>query len=82
MHQEATASSTSSLIWGLKEFTKVVESPTRPWSSLSFFETTPSIQVSQKQWMNYTTNQTLHLQPILCPVWEKIGITIKTVHNP
>ena len=41
--QEATASSTSSLIWGLKEFTKVVESPTRPRSSLSCFETTPSI---------------------------------------
>ena len=45
-HQEATASSTSSLILGLKEFTKVVESPTRPWSSLSCFETTPSIQAS------------------------------------
>ena len=26
--QEAAASSTGSLIWGLKEFTKVVESPT------------------------------------------------------
>ena len=46
-HQEATASSTSSLIWGLKEFTEVVESPSRPWSSLSCFETTPSIQVSK-----------------------------------
>ena len=45
-HQEATESSTSSLIWGLGEFTKVMESPTRPWSSLSCFETTPSIQVS------------------------------------
>ena len=45
-HQEATASSTSSLILGLKEFTYVLESPTRPWSSLSCFETTPSIQVS------------------------------------
>ena len=44
--QEATASWTSSLIWGLKEFTKVVESPTRPRSSLSCFETTPSILVS------------------------------------
>ena len=31
----------------LKEFTKVVESPTRPWSSLSCFEATPSIQVSK-----------------------------------
>ena len=28
-----------------QEFTKVVESPTWPWSSLSCFETTPSIQV-------------------------------------
>ena len=46
-HQEATSSSTSSLIWGLKEFTEVVESPTRPWSSLSCFETTPSTQVSK-----------------------------------
>ena len=45
-HQEAIASSTSSLIWGLKEFTTVVESPTRPWNSLSCFEATPSIQVS------------------------------------
>ena len=44
-HQEAIASSTSSLIWGLKEFTDVVESPTRPWSSLICVETTPSIQV-------------------------------------
>ena len=44
-HQEAIASSTSSLIWGLKEFTTVVEYPTRPWSSLSWFEATPSIQV-------------------------------------
>ena len=44
-HQSATASSTSSLTWGLKEFTKVVESQTRPWSSLSCFKTTPSIQV-------------------------------------
>ena len=45
-HKEATAYSTSSLIWGLKEFTKVVESQTRPWdwSSLSCLETTPSIQ--------------------------------------
>ena len=41
-HQEATASSTSSLIWWLKELTKVVESPTRPRSSLSCFENTPS----------------------------------------
>ena len=31
----ASASSTSSLIWGLKEFAKVVESPRRPWSSLT-----------------------------------------------
>ena len=38
-HQEATASSTSSLIWGLNEFTKVVDPD-------SAFETTPSIQVS------------------------------------
>ena len=38
--------STSSLIWGLKEFTEVVESPNRPWISLSCFETTPSIQVT------------------------------------
>ena len=44
-HQEATASSTSSLIWGLKEFTEVVESPTRPWSNVRWFETTPSIQL-------------------------------------
>ena len=44
-HQEATASSTSSHIWGLKEFTKVVESPIRPRSSHSRFDTTPSIQV-------------------------------------
>ena len=43
--QEATASSTSYLISGLKEFTKVVESLTRPWSGLSCFETTPSIQM-------------------------------------
>ena len=48
LHQEAIASSTSSLIWGLKEFTEVVESPTRPWNSLSCFETSPSIQVSIK----------------------------------
>ena len=46
-HQEAIASSTSSLIWGLKQFTTMVESPTRPWSSLSCFESTPSIQVSK-----------------------------------
>ena len=46
-NQDATASSTSSLIWGLKEFNKVVESPTLPWSSLSCFENTPRcIQVS------------------------------------
>ena len=45
-NHEAIASSTSSLIWGLKEFTEVVEFPTRPWSSLSCFETTQSIQVS------------------------------------
>ena len=38
-------SSTSSLVWGLKEFTEVVESSTLPWSSLSCFETTLSIQV-------------------------------------
>ena len=31
----------------LNEFTKVVKSPTRPWRSLSCFETTPSIQVSK-----------------------------------
>ena len=43
--QETTASSTSNLILGLKEFTKVVESPNRPRNSLSCFETTPSIQV-------------------------------------
>ena len=30
----------------LKKFTTVVESPTRPWSSPSCFETTPSIQVT------------------------------------
>ena len=42
-HPEAVASSTSSLIWELKEFTTVVESPTRPWSSLNCFEATPSI---------------------------------------
>ena len=35
---QATASSTSSLIWKLKEFTEVVESPTLPWSSLSCFK--------------------------------------------
>ena len=46
-HQEAIASSTSSLIWGLKEFTKVVDSPTLPWSSLSCFETTSSIRVQK-----------------------------------
>ena len=45
LHQEAIASSTSSFIWGLKEFTTMVESPSRPWSSLSCFEATPSIQV-------------------------------------
>ena len=44
-HQEATASETSSLIWGLKEFTEVVGSLTRPWISLSCFKTTPSIKV-------------------------------------
>ena len=49
-HQEAIASSTSSLIWGLKEITKMVESSTRPWSSLSCFEATPSIQVSKDMW--------------------------------
>ena len=42
-HQEAIASSTSSLIWGFKEFTTMVEPPTRPWSSLSCFEATPSM---------------------------------------
>ena len=41
-HQETKASSASSLIWGLKEFTTMVESPTRPWSSLICFEATPS----------------------------------------
>ena len=41
-HQEAIASSTSSPIWGLKEFTTMVESPTRPWCSLSCFEATRS----------------------------------------
>ena len=46
-HQETIASSTSSLIRGLKEFTTKVVSPTRPWSSLSCFEATPSIQVSK-----------------------------------
>ena len=46
--QETLASSTSNLIWGLKEFTKVVVSLTRPRSSLSCFETTESIQVSKK----------------------------------
>ena len=48
-HQEAIASSTSSLIWGLKEFTTMVESPTRPWSSLNSFEATPSIQVRRDE---------------------------------
>ena len=45
-HQEATVSSTSSLIWGLKEYTEVVEFLTGPWSSLCWIETTLSIQVS------------------------------------
>ena len=31
---KATASSTSSLIWWVKEFTKVGESPTRPWRAV------------------------------------------------
>ena len=53
-HQEATASSTSSLIWGLNEFTKVVDSPTRPRSSISCFETTPSIQLSISSTKYYT----------------------------
>ena len=43
--EEETASSNSYLIFGLKEFTKVVESLTLPRISLSCFETTPSIQV-------------------------------------
>ena len=69
-HQEATASSTSSLIWGLKEFTKVVESPTLLWSSLSCFKTTPSIHVPlsyifyihrKKSLLSFTDRQlTLH----------------------
>ena len=40
--QEATASSASYVIVGLKELPKVVESPTRPRSRLSYFETTRS----------------------------------------
>ena len=63
-HQEGTASSTNSLIWGLKEFTEVVESPTRPWSSLICFETTPSIQVSMKLRICYYSN-TQHLRKAL-----------------
>ena len=47
--QGATASLTSYLILGLKEFIKVVESMTWPWSMLSCFETTPSIQVSKNR---------------------------------
>ena len=46
LHQQAITSTTRSLIGGLKEFTTVVESPNHPWSSLSCFEATPSIQVS------------------------------------
>ena len=57
-HQEAITYLTSSLIWGFKEFTPVVESPTRPWSSLSCFEATPSIQVSISQvWVRYNVNE-------------------------
>ena len=46
-----TASGSNSILDQLthlraKELTEVVESPTRPWSSLSCFETTPSILVS------------------------------------
>ena len=51
MPNNVTASGSNSildqLIWGLKEFTTMVKSPTRPWSSLSCFEATPSIQVSK-----------------------------------
>ena len=43
---ETTASSTSNRILGLKEFTKVVESPTWLRSRLSCFEIIPSIQLS------------------------------------
>ena len=48
--KEAIASSTSWLTLGLKEFTKAVESPTRPRNSLSSFETTSSVQVSNSMY--------------------------------
>ena len=58
-HQEAIASSTSSLILGLKEFTTMVEAPTWPWSSLSCFEATPTIQVC-------TCMQLWHTEATVC----------------
>ena len=43
-------------------FNKVVESPTRSWSSLSCFETTPSIQVSiQEDKIEYINKDILFL---------------------
>ena len=38
--------------------------------------------VLQRQWMNYTTNRTVHqYNPSTARKW-KMDITIKTVHNP
>ena len=62
--QEATASSKSFLILGLKEFTKVVESTTRPRSSLSWFETTPSIQEVNRNMKYFNILRKRHLKNI------------------
>ena len=90
-HQEAMASSTSSLASsrhprGLKEFTTVVDSPTRPWSSLSCFEDTPSKTSlnTMKEWysengleMNsYLTEYNMFATPNFVKRTETFQITI------
>ena len=79
-HQKAIASSTSSLIWGLKEFSKVVESLTRPCSSLSCCETTPSIQVIVVSGSNPRDRfLLLEQKPVLCHEWSGM---VKTCSVP
>ena len=77
LYQEAIASSTSSLIWGVKEFTEMVESLTRPWSSLSCFETTPSIKVSKHRSINIHIKKSCGLFDVLAFVGLYRGAFLK-----
>ena len=65
--QESTASSISYLNLGIKEFTKVMESPSRPGRRLNCFETTPIknpsnesvMQVNFSNWFQFCHQITL-----------------------